>query len=198
MTFLLHIKGIRFKTLISVDCEFVNNYAVSVQELLLNFARIQSYLFQNWFFDFTEPQISCKQKDKIDKKVFRKINCVFSLFQGMDPTNERRVFELVVETVCRPNTSQYFLITPKVCFFLSEVFDRFFWTSFWNRFKLLSRVEMRLGLWSSLSTLNQYAIMTSQCVGDDYARTKSLFQTLAVLKIDSIVFSYKYSQNRCN
>ena len=109
-----------------MDCEFVNNYAVSVQELLLNFARIQSYLFQNWFFDFTEPQISCKQKDKIDKKVFRKINCVFSLFQGMDPTNERRVFELVVETVCRPNTSQYFLITPKVCFFLSEVFDRFF------------------------------------------------------------------------
>ncbi|XP_066935850.1 structural maintenance of chromosomes protein 5-like [Clytia hemisphaerica] len=34
--------------------------------------------------------------------------------QGMDPKNERRVFELVVETVCRPNTSQYFLITPKL------------------------------------------------------------------------------------
>nr|XP_047139503.1 structural maintenance of chromosomes protein 5 isoform X1 [Hydra vulgaris] len=34
--------------------------------------------------------------------------------QGMDPNNERRVFELVVETVCRPNTSQYFLITPKL------------------------------------------------------------------------------------
>ena len=32
----------------------------------------------------------------------------------MDPTNERRVFELVAETACRPNTSQYFLITPKV------------------------------------------------------------------------------------
>jgi len=32
----------------------------------------------------------------------------------MDPNNERRVFELVVETACRPNTSQYFLITPKV------------------------------------------------------------------------------------
>ena len=34
--------------------------------------------------------------------------------QGMDPSNERRVFELVVETVCRPGSSQYFLITPKV------------------------------------------------------------------------------------
>ncbi|XP_057299997.1 structural maintenance of chromosomes protein 5-like [Hydractinia symbiolongicarpus] len=34
--------------------------------------------------------------------------------QGMDPNNERRVFELVVETVCKPNTSQYFLITPKL------------------------------------------------------------------------------------
>ena len=32
----------------------------------------------------------------------------------MDPNNERRVFELVVETACRPYTSQYFLITPKV------------------------------------------------------------------------------------
>ena len=38
----------------------------------------------------------------------------FFFFQGMDPNNERRVFELVVETACRPNTSQYFLITPKV------------------------------------------------------------------------------------
>ena len=45
----------------------------------------------------------------------RKISLrVISFFQGMDPNNERRVFELVVETACRPNTSQYFLITPKV------------------------------------------------------------------------------------
>ena len=32
----------------------------------------------------------------------------------MDPNNERKVFELVVQTACRPNTAQYFLITPKV------------------------------------------------------------------------------------
>ncbi|XP_005489702.1 structural maintenance of chromosomes protein 5 isoform X1 [Zonotrichia albicollis] len=34
--------------------------------------------------------------------------------QGMDPTNERRVFEMVVETACKKRTSQYFLITPKL------------------------------------------------------------------------------------
>lgn len=34
--------------------------------------------------------------------------------QGMDPNNERRVFELVVKTACKENTSQYFLITPKL------------------------------------------------------------------------------------
>ena len=32
----------------------------------------------------------------------------------MDPTNERKVFELVVKTACREDTSQYFLLTPKV------------------------------------------------------------------------------------
>ena len=32
----------------------------------------------------------------------------------MDPSNERKVFELVVKTVCQKSTSQYFLLTPKV------------------------------------------------------------------------------------
>ena len=36
----------------------------------------------------------------------------------MDPNNERRVFELVVKTACKENTSQYFLITPKVRLYL--------------------------------------------------------------------------------
>ena len=40
------------------------------------------------------------------------------IFQGMDPNNERRVFELVVKTACKENTSQYFLITPKVRLYL--------------------------------------------------------------------------------
>ncbi|PIO35568.1 hypothetical protein AB205_0217800 [Aquarana catesbeiana] len=34
--------------------------------------------------------------------------------QGMDPVNERRVFEMVVRTACKNDTSQYFFITPKL------------------------------------------------------------------------------------
>ncbi|XP_028416800.1 structural maintenance of chromosomes protein 5-like [Dendronephthya gigantea] len=34
--------------------------------------------------------------------------------QGMDPTNERKVFELMVETSTRPNTPQHFLMSPKL------------------------------------------------------------------------------------
>ncbi|KAM6301615.1 structural maintenance of chromosomes protein 5 [Podargus strigoides] len=34
--------------------------------------------------------------------------------QGMDPVNERRVFEMVVKTACKESTSQYFFVTPKL------------------------------------------------------------------------------------
>jgi chromosome segregation ATPase len=34
--------------------------------------------------------------------------------QGMDPRNERAIFSLVVRAATRPNTPQYFLITPKL------------------------------------------------------------------------------------
>ncbi|CAL8368433.1 unnamed protein product [Lota lota] len=34
--------------------------------------------------------------------------------QGMDPINERRVFDIVVHTACKETTSQYFFITPKL------------------------------------------------------------------------------------
>ncbi|MEQ2303414.1 Structural maintenance of chromosomes protein 5 [Ameca splendens] len=34
--------------------------------------------------------------------------------QGMDPVNERRVFDIVVRTACQETTSQYFFITPKL------------------------------------------------------------------------------------
>lgn len=46
--------------------------------------------------------------------IVERIDFFFS-FQGMDPMNERRVFEMVVETACKKRTSQYFFITPKVC-----------------------------------------------------------------------------------
>lgn len=34
--------------------------------------------------------------------------------QGMDPRNERLVHERMVDIACKENTSQYFLITPKL------------------------------------------------------------------------------------
>ncbi|XP_070206218.1 structural maintenance of chromosomes protein 5-like [Littorina saxatilis] len=40
--------------------------------------------------------------------------CVDEINQGMDPVNERKVFELVVQTVCKKSASQYFLLTPKL------------------------------------------------------------------------------------
>ena len=40
--------------------------------------------------------------------------CVDEINQGMDATNERRVFELLVQTSCYRSSSQYFLLTPKL------------------------------------------------------------------------------------
>lgn len=40
--------------------------------------------------------------------------CLLYCVQGMDPVNERRVFDIVVRSACGVNTSQYFFITPKV------------------------------------------------------------------------------------
>uniref|UniRef100_A0A6B2KWP9 Structural maintenance of chromosomes protein 5 n=1 Tax=Arcella intermedia TaxID=1963864 RepID=A0A6B2KWP9_9EUKA len=34
--------------------------------------------------------------------------------QGMDPHNERMIFDQIVKTACRPHLPQYFLITPKL------------------------------------------------------------------------------------
>ena len=38
----------------------------------------------------------------------------FFLSKGMDPFNERRVFDLLVQTACQESSAQYFLLTPKV------------------------------------------------------------------------------------
>ncbi|KAK0050895.1 structural maintenance of chromosomes protein 5 [Biomphalaria pfeifferi] len=40
--------------------------------------------------------------------------CVDEINQGMDPNNERKIFTLVVQTVCKACASQYFLLTPKL------------------------------------------------------------------------------------
>lgn len=34
--------------------------------------------------------------------------------QGMDPNNERKVFQQLVESACKPDTPQCFLLTPKL------------------------------------------------------------------------------------
>ncbi|XP_032068719.1 structural maintenance of chromosomes protein 5 isoform X1 [Thamnophis elegans] len=48
---------------------------------------------------------------ELNKCPFRVVD---EINQGMDPDNERRVFDVVVETACRKSTSQYFFITPKL------------------------------------------------------------------------------------
>ncbi|XP_071845736.1 structural maintenance of chromosomes protein 5-like [Apostichopus japonicus] len=48
---------------------------------------------------------------ELNKCPFRVVD---EINQGMDTNNERKVFEFVVSTACRENTSQYFLITPKL------------------------------------------------------------------------------------
>ncbi|XP_058065504.1 structural maintenance of chromosomes protein 5 [Anopheles bellator] len=40
--------------------------------------------------------------------------CVDEINQGMDPTNERKVFDMLVEETCREGQSQYFFVTPKL------------------------------------------------------------------------------------
>lgn len=40
--------------------------------------------------------------------------CVDEINQGMDPQNERRVFEMLVNNVAQPGQSQFFYVTPKL------------------------------------------------------------------------------------
>uniref|UniRef100_A0A1B0CS84 Structural maintenance of chromosomes protein 5 n=1 Tax=Lutzomyia longipalpis TaxID=7200 RepID=A0A1B0CS84_LUTLO len=40
--------------------------------------------------------------------------CVDEINQGMDPKNERKIFEMLVDETSKPGMSQYFFITPKL------------------------------------------------------------------------------------
>lgn len=40
--------------------------------------------------------------------------CVDEINQGMDPKNERKIFQMLVDITCQEGQSQYFFITPKV------------------------------------------------------------------------------------
>ncbi|KAJ1552490.1 Structural maintenance of chromosomes protein 5 [Nowakowskiella sp. JEL0078] len=48
---------------------------------------------------------------ELSKSPFRVVD---EINQGMDPRNERLVHSQLVEVACKPNTPQYFLITPKL------------------------------------------------------------------------------------
>ena len=38
----------------------------------------------------------------------------FKLKKGMDPVNERKVFDIIVQNSCSKQFAQYFLLTPKL------------------------------------------------------------------------------------
>lgn len=40
--------------------------------------------------------------------------CVDEINQGMDPKNERKIFQMLVDITCQPDQSQYFFVTPKL------------------------------------------------------------------------------------
>jgi chromosome segregation ATPase len=40
--------------------------------------------------------------------------CVDEINQGMDPNNERKIFQMLVDITCKQGQSQYFFITPKL------------------------------------------------------------------------------------
>ena len=42
------------------------------------------------------------------------VNDVNDVYQGMDPINERKVFDRITKTSCGAKLPQYFLITPKL------------------------------------------------------------------------------------
>ena len=52
--------------------------------------------------------IALQEMTKCPFRVVDEIN------QGMDPTNERKVFDIIVANSCRKLFAQYFLLTPKL------------------------------------------------------------------------------------
>lgn len=40
--------------------------------------------------------------------------CVDEINQGMDPKNERKIFQMLVDITCQMGQSQYFFVTPKL------------------------------------------------------------------------------------
>lgn len=71
--------------------------------------------------ELTQVPFRCVDEiNQVNKVSFEVLLCfvisVRFLHQGMDPINERRVFDLLVQTACQETSAQYFLLTPKVIF----------------------------------------------------------------------------------
>ena len=49
--------------------------------------------------------------------------CVDEINQGMDPKNERKIFQMLVDITCQKGQSQYFFITPKVSLHFRGLID---------------------------------------------------------------------------
>lgn len=46
--------------------------------------------------------------------LFNYFRCVDEINQGMDPDNERKIFDMLVRHVAKQGQSQFFYVTPKV------------------------------------------------------------------------------------
>lgn len=88
------------------------------------------------------------------------------IFQGMDPNNERRVFELVVKTACKENTSQYFLITPKVRLYLPRFSESKAWDFLRCVLLVMTGISQNIpacSLWRSLTIFQRLLNITWKC-----------------------------------
>jgi chromosome segregation ATPase len=58
--------------------------------------------------NFKIKRIALQEMTKCPFRVVDEIN------QGMDPVNERKVFDIIVQNSCAKQFAQYFLLTPKL------------------------------------------------------------------------------------
>ena len=75
-------------------------YMIGLQEMTKCPFRVVDEINQVYSFYFT-IKFACHLK-------------LISLRKGMDPVNERKVFDIIVQNSCAKQFAQYFLLTPKL------------------------------------------------------------------------------------
>ncbi|XP_063035727.1 structural maintenance of chromosomes protein 5 isoform X4 [Melospiza melodia melodia] len=98
------------------EIQQLTEYLEEKRNELNNYKQNISQIKEKWI---NLLKVMIEQINEKFSKFFSSMQCVGEVDlhkenEGMDPTNERRVFEMVVETACKKRTSQYFLITPKL------------------------------------------------------------------------------------